>query len=180
MDCWTGTTTPTQLRDLMKTWTDRYGIQEWRVEKNAFQIFLTQDPEVREYLASRGCLLVEHYTGSQKMDPAFGVASMAALFDGWKEKRHLVHLPSPKQNEGIKALVEQLVTWAPELPKRQKTDCVMALWFAELRAREICKQTDFSDFVDNPFLGDRERDARIVFDFDEVALSDRVIAGGWL
>jgi hypothetical protein len=41
LDVFNGRTTPDDIRDLMKNWTARYGVVEWRVEKNAFQIMLT-------------------------------------------------------------------------------------------------------------------------------------------
>ncbi len=127
--------TPDGIRNLIYSWTDRYGITEWRIEKNAFQSFLTQDREVREYLSARGVVLREHTTGMNKWDPSFGVASMATLFAGWEDKQQLIELPSTERSEGVKALIEQLVTWFPET--KAKTDCVMAMWFAEIKCREI-------------------------------------------
>jgi hypothetical protein len=41
------------------------------------------------------------------------------------------------QSEAVKAMVEQLLTWQPDAPRGTKTDIVMALWFAELRALEL-------------------------------------------
>lgn len=128
--------TPDGIRSLMKDWTSRYGIVEWRVEKNAFQSMLTQDREVLEFLAGCGSVLREHFTGSNKHDVDFGVASMTILFQGWQDKNQLIDLPSTHSSEGTKALVEQLVTWHPAAPKTQKTDTVMALWFAELACRD--------------------------------------------
>lgn len=134
--------TPTKIRDLIKTWTDLYKPSEWRIEKNAFQIFLTQDPAIREFLATRGIVLREHYTGKNKYDVDFGVASMAPLFGSSSREtngeRHngdnLIELPC-SNHEGVKSLIEQLVTWAPGT--KNVADGVMALWFAEIRAREI-------------------------------------------
>ena len=97
---------------------------------------LTQDREVRESIAAHGAILREHFTGSNKWDADFGVASMSTLFAGWKDERQLIELPSTQRSEGTKALVEQLVTWMPDVPKGHKTDCVMALWFAELACRD--------------------------------------------
>jgi hypothetical protein len=128
--------TPDGIRGLMKDWTTKYGITEWRVEKNAFQSMLTQDREVREFLAGNGAVLREHHTGTNKHDVDFGVASMTTLFQGWEDKNQLLSLPSTHSSEGTKALVEQLVTWHPAAPKTQKTDCVMALWFTELACRD--------------------------------------------
>jgi hypothetical protein len=46
-------------------------------------------------------------------------------------------LPSD-QTENVKALIEQLITWSPTT--KGKTDMVMALWFCEIRAREMLNQ----------------------------------------
>ena len=128
--------TPDGIRELIKDWTSKYGISEWRIEKNAFQSMLTQDREVREFLNMRGCILREHTTGTNKWDTDFGVASLSMLFAGWQDKRALIEFPSTQQSEGMKALVEQLITWHPDAPKTQKTDAVMALWFTELACRD--------------------------------------------
>lgn len=136
---------PDAIRDLIKDWTDKYGVSEWRVEKNAFQAMLTQDREVREYLTGRGAILKEHHTGNNKWDTDFGVASLTTLFHGYEDGTNLIEFPSTHMSEGLKALIEQLVTWYPDAPKSQKTDCVMAFWFAELAARErIANATYFA------------------------------------
>jgi hypothetical protein len=127
---------PDAIRQLIKDWTDKYSVSEWRVEKNAFQAMLTQDREVREYLSTRGAILKEHHTGNNKWDTDFGVASLTTLFSGHDEGTNLIEFPSTHASEGLKALIEQLVTWYPDAPKSQKTDCVMAFWFAELAARD--------------------------------------------
>jgi len=127
---------PDAIRQLIKDWTDKYLISEWRVEKNAFQAMLTQDREVREYLQTRGAILKEHHTGQNKWDTDFGVASLTTLFHGWEDGNALLELPSTHASEGLKALIEQLVTWYPDSPKSQKTDCVMAFWFTELAIRD--------------------------------------------
>lgn len=174
LEVFNGTTTPDDIRDLMTTWTSKYGIHEWRVEKNAFQIMLTQDREIRQFLASRGCVLKEHFTGTNKWDVDFGVASMRDLFGTWRKAVNaawepvlpaLISLPT-KQNEGVKALVEQLVTWYPDAPKSQKTDTVMALWFAEIRARELTDEGFGKSFLDNPFRVPRLADRQEVVDLD--------------
>jgi len=169
------TTTPDDIRDLMKDWTVKYGIHEWRVEKNAFQIMLTQDRDIRQYLASRGCILKEHFTGSNKWDVDFGVASMRDLFGTWvpettgRGHRHvvppLIEFPS-RTSEPMKAMAEQLVTWYPEAPKNQKTDCVMALWFCEIRARELTDEGFGKFWLDNPYMPARLADRREVVDLD--------------
>lgn len=136
---------PDEIRELIKNWTDDYQISEWRVEKNAFQTMLTQDREVREYLSSRGAILREHHTGQNKWDSDFGVASLTTLFHGWEDGHALIEFPSTHASEGLKALIEQLVTWYPDAPKSQKTDTVMAFWFAELGCRDrITNATSFA------------------------------------
>ncbi len=88
---------PAQIKNLIIDWTSIYGPSEWIVEKNAFQAFLTQDEELRRHLASRGVILREHHTGSNKWDSGFGVASMSTLFgtkqaDGQHHRDNLMHL----------------------------------------------------------------------------------------
>jgi hypothetical protein len=136
---------PDDIRNLIKDWTDRYRVTEWRVEKNAFQTMLTQDREVREFLTRSGSMLREHHTGQNKWDSDFGVASLTTLFYGWDEGNALIEFPSTHSSEGLKALIEQLVTWYPDSPKSQKTDTVMAFWFAELGCRDrLASATNFS------------------------------------
>lgn len=136
---------PDEIRDLIKGWTDKYKVSEWRVEKNAFQTMLTQDREVREYLSSRGAILREHHTGQNKWDTNFGVASLTTLFYGWEDGKALIEFPSTHASEGLKTLIEQLVTWYPDAPKSQKTDTVMAFWFAELGVRDrLASATNFA------------------------------------
>lgn len=172
-------TTPSGIRQLIKEWTNKFGINEWRIEKNAFQIMLTQDTEVRDFLASRGCLLREHFTGNNKWDIDFGVASVAQLFGNVQRTTSekgglidtvdggLIDLPSPKKNEAVKRLVEQLITWAPNT--KNKTDIVMALWFAEIRAREIANVNQGASHVQNNYLGRYGRGQRAVINLDLLA-----------
>jgi hypothetical protein len=138
---------PDDIRNLIKDWTVRYKVSEWRVEKNAFQTMLTQDREVREFLVRNGSMLREHHTGQNKWDTDFGVASLTTLFYGWDESNALIEFPSTHASEGLKALIEQLVTWYPDAPKSQKTDTVMAFWFAELGCRD--RLTNASVFARN-------------------------------
>ncbi len=51
------------------------------------------------------------------------------------QKNNIIELPSTEGSEGLKALVQQLITWKPNT--RGKTDCVMAMWFGVLRCREF-------------------------------------------
>lgn len=124
---------PQAIRDLITAWTDKYSPSCWVVEKNAFQLFLTRDEQIRQFLANRGVSLLEHYSGNNKLDPDFGVASLAPLFT-----ERMIELPSSHNSEGMKALVEQLVTWRPGVKgKNLVQDLPMALWFAEIKAREV-------------------------------------------
>ena len=163
--------TPAAIRQLIFDWTSLYSPSEWIVEKNAFQSFLTQDEGIRANLASRGVLLREHHTGNNKWDSGFGVASMSTLFgtkqhDGKHHRDNLIHLPSD-QTENIKALIEQLITWSPTT--KGKTDMVMALWFCEIRAREMLNQgIHATHHMKNPFLSRYEQGKRMVVNIDEL------------
>jgi hypothetical protein len=163
--------TPAAIRQLIFDWTSLYQPSEWIVEKNAFQSFLTQDEGIRQNLASRGVLLREHHTGNNKWDSGFGVASMSTLFgtkqfDGKHHRDNLIHLPSD-QTENVKALIEQLITWSPTT--KGKTDMVMALWFCEIRAREMLNQgMHKTHHMKNPFLSRYEVGKRTVVNIDEL------------
>ena len=162
---------PQQIRDIILNWTSLYSPSEWIIEKNAFQAFLTQDEGIRQHLATRGVLLKEHHTGSNKWDSGFGVASMATLFgtkqhDGKHHRDNLIHLPSD-QTENVKALIEQLITWTPTT--KGKTDMVMALWFCEIRAREMLNYGQYATHhLKNPFLTSAEKRKRVVINIDEM------------
>lgn len=163
--------TPAQIRDLIFNWTSIYGPSEWIVERNAFQSFLTQDEGIRAHLATRGVILREHHTGNNKWDAGFGVASMSTLFgtkqqDGKHHRDNLIHLPSD-QTENVKSLIEQLITWSPTT--KGKTDMVMALWFCEIRAREMLNQgINAKHHMSNPFLTNAEKRKRTVINIDEM------------
>lgn len=177
LDVWTrGRLKPEDIFDKIKEFTVKYRMNEWRIEKNAMNIMVSQSEPLREFLASRGCLLREHYTGNNKWDADFGVASMSMLFDGYEKGRNLIRLPSRSSGEGVKSLVEQLTTWEPEPPgkkSKKKTDCVMALWFAEIRARELVNESDTSSFFqqrkNNPYMSERDKNKQFAVDLDHMS-----------
>ena len=96
---------------------------------------------------------------------------MSTLFgtkqaDGKHHRDNLIHLPSD-QTENIKALIEQLITWSPTT--KGKTDLVMALWFCEIRAREMLNYGQYQqNHMRNPFLSRAERQKRVVVNIDEL------------
>lgn len=157
---------PTWIRETMKEVTERLGVHEWRVEKNAFQLFLTQDPELKQYLANLGVVLTEHFTGRNKVDAGYGVASMAVLFHN-----KLIELPAQHKHESVRQLIEQLITWSPETKAKQ--DLVMALWFAELKCREIMLAQSArrvnSNYMPNKFMTRRQRSMQHTINLADVA-----------
>lgn len=162
--------TPKWIRDIIKSHTETYKIHEWRIENNAFQAYLLQDPELQEWLGNLGVRLSSHTTGRNKWDVDFGVASIANVFENG-----LIELPATHVVEACKALVEQLITWAPET--KNKTDLVMALWFAEIRAREIIQANSpakgATNFVPNRHLSRRSRNAQVVVNLADLAIATR-------
>jgi hypothetical protein len=126
---------PHEMRNEIERLTDKYRINEWRIEKNAYQGSIVQDQLIRTMLHSRGCVINPHHTDSKKWDPDFGVASMATLFEGWEKGHNLIRLPCQTRSEPIRNMIEQLCAWFPET--KGLTDVVMAMWFAEIRCREL-------------------------------------------
>ena len=171
---------PLQIRELIKEMTDVYSPNEWIIETNAFQGFLVYDEEINQELANKGILLKPHHTGSNKQDPDFGVSSMSGLFgtvaNGVGGTRHhqsdnLLELPSV-HSHGVKMLVEELISWSPFVKtKYRRQDTVMALWFAEIRAREMVTSTRRSSHFtkNNSFLNDRDRSGQMVINLDDIA-----------
>jgi len=148
---------PEDMRNLIKEWTTKYNINEWRIERNAFQAFLTRDSELNQWMAARGVIFSEHTTGSNKHDPDFGVMAMSNLFE-----QELIKLPNAS-TQNIKSMIEQLTVWQPQPPKGIKTDIVMALWFAELRAQELVIRKDRSKiYRDTPFTTKADKDSRYI------------------
>jgi hypothetical protein len=131
--------TPMKIQALIEEWVEKYKPQELRIEINAHQKAYALDDNLRNYLAGHGCQLKSHYTGKNKWDVSFGVASMASLFGTIREGRYqdngLIELPSNEGSEGLKTLVQELITWKPDT--KNPTDCGMALWFAVIRFREL-------------------------------------------
>lgn len=156
--------TPQQLKQRLFDLTELYSIKEWRVEKTGLLQFFTQDLELRRFMTTRGVLFKEHYTGINKWAPDYGVASMGPLFGAWdratgshgepltdwrEAAKAMIELPKPT-SLSLKALMHQLVIWTPDLdPNRTPCDLVMALWFAEIGAREYLRKgrTDNSNVV---------------------------------
>jgi len=169
--------TPSKIRNLIEEWVTKYNPMEIRIEINAFQKAFALDEDLRMWLANRGVRFSEQFTGKNKWDTNFGVAGMSGLFGSVREGKHqgdnLIELPD-NTNEHIKALVNQLITWKPDT--KNKTDCVMALWFCELRAKELVQQSGSRIYhTYNRYATRRNEEQRIVFDLDELAAEQSII-----
>lgn len=164
---------PAQISAVMKEWTRRYGVNEWRIESNAYQASILQDEDLSTWMASRGVRMSAHTTGKNKWDTQWGVATMANLFKGYEQGRNAIELPSRRNHVGLQALVEQLVAWypTPTMNKAPVQDCVMALWFCEIRCRELLDFQDGSAHWDTGWLSEREREEQIVINIDWFAAS---------
>jgi hypothetical protein len=132
------------------------------------------DTDLREFLAQYGCQLNSHFTGKNKWDTSFGVASMASLFGSMRDNRfqdnNLIELPSNEGSEGLKSLVQQLITWKPDT--KNPTDCVMALWFAIIRVRELMQQSSrISQYQSNRWATRAQKSQRGAIQLDEAFAS---------
>lgn len=146
LNCWMGSDTiPSWYQDRIQQITPEYGVQEWVIEAQGYSNWLYHDETIMRYCRERGIKISPHYTGRNKMDPDFGVASMAPLFGTLKKTEDgrsfhnndgIIHLPNPDKHPGVKALIDQLITWIPgKSGAKLRQDGPMALWFAEIRAR---------------------------------------------
>jgi hypothetical protein len=162
--------TPQKENALIREWVEKYHPQEFRVEINAHQKYYAMDTDLRNYLATYGCQLNSHFTGKNKWDTSFGVASMSSLFgtihDGRYQDNGLIELPSNEGSEGLKSLVQQLITWKPDT--KNPTDCVMALWFAIIRIRELMQQSSqVGQYQNNRWATRAQKQQRMSLNLDE-------------
>jgi hypothetical protein len=162
--------TPQKIRATIEELVLKYKPQEFRVEINAHQKAYALDDELRNWLSVHGVRLDAHFTGKNKWDTSFGVASMSNLFgterDGKFQNNNIIELPSSEGGEGLKALTQQLLTWKPET--RGKTDTVMALWFAVIRIRELMQQASkTSQYLTNRWATRAQMDNRYAVNLDD-------------
>ena len=165
-----GEPNPQKIRATIEELVLKYKPQEFRVEINAHQKAYSLDDDLRQWLGMYGVRLESHVTNKNKWDAAFGVASMSTLFGTMREekfqKNNIIELPSTEGSEGLRALTQQLITWKPNT--RGKTDCVMALWFAVLRAREFMQQTGhLTKFTNNRWTTRAQASQRYSINLDE-------------
>lgn len=159
-----------KIRAAIEAFTEKYKPQEFRIEINAFQKAFELDDDLRNWLAGRGVRLSSHFTGKNKWDSNFGVASMSALFGSVRDDKHqknnLLELPSSENSEGIKALVQQLLTWKADT--KGATDTVMALWFAIIRARELIQSgTRVTPYLNNRWATRAQMEQRYSLNLDD-------------
>lgn len=169
---------PRTMREKVKELTDKHGINEWVIERNAFQKFLTDDPELLQFFQSRGVKRTAHNTGMEKRDPDFGVMSMPPLFESTGEPQRngggfyrrvlngdLIELPDDRQSQVFSTLVSQLIAWEPSGPvQRVKTDLVMALYFCEIAFKKIVSRNrEAPHHLENRFASrERLRDRQVI------------------
>jgi hypothetical protein len=166
--------TPQKVQELIETWVEKYQPQELRIEINAHQKAYSLDLDLQQYLASHGVKFSSQFTGKNKWDTSFGVAAMSGLFgtvrNGTHQDDNLIELPSQDGSEGIKALIQQLITWRPDT--RGPTDCVMALWFCELRAKEIISNARINQsHMNNRWATRRQLESRYVMNVNDYEFS---------
>ena len=159
-----------KIRKALEEWTIKYKPQEIRIEINAFQKAFELDNDLRTWLAGYGVRLNSHHTGKNKWDTNFGVASMSPLFgttrDGKHQDNNTIELASTDSSEGMKALVQQLITWKADT--RGATDCVMALWFTVIRARELIQNgTRVTPYLNNRWATRAQMERRTSINLDD-------------
>lgn len=187
LNCWNRRgASPQWTIETIKRVTEEYRVKEWRIERNAFQRFMTQLPEVKDYLNGRGVLLREHNTTAKnKWDPDWGVETLIPLFLGCCETAEgrlvpkadgqgPIELPR-NRTDAVAELVRQLQLWEPEMSKHVPCDLVMALWFCELGMRQYLIGSTFTDTHMRSRFVSRGAVARRTV----VTMDDLLAAGEW-
>jgi hypothetical protein len=165
--------TPGKIRAVIEDWINTYRPVELRIEINAHQKMYEVDEEFRQYLANKGVRFSSHFTGKNKWDTDFGVAAMQGLFGTMTSNKHnrdnLIELPDPQYHEGIKALINQLITWKPGT--RNPTDVVMALWFCEIKAKEMIQHSGTQIYhATSRFVTQRQMAQQAIVNLDDLAM----------
>ncbi len=94
--------------------------------------------------------------------------------EGKPNKDNLIEIPDPQYHEGIKALITQLITWKPDT--KNATDVVMALWFCEIKAKEMIQQSGIRiHHADNRLLTRKNVARQMVVNLDELAYEQSII-----
>lgn len=165
---------PQKIQKLIEDWVGKYKPQEIRIETNAHQKAYALDDDLRMFLANSGVRFSSQFTGKNKWDTSFGIAAMSGLFGTMRNGLHnddnLIEIPSQDGSEGIKALIQQLITWRPDT--KGKTDCVMALWFCELRAREIITNSRINQtHMENRWVTRKQAQSQFIVNVNDLEMS---------
>jgi hypothetical protein len=121
--------------------------------------------EILSRLTNRGVRVVPHITtGHNKWDPNFGVESMGPLFYNRSISTPAGDLGSRNR---LRVLEDQLSTF----PMGRSSDLVMALWFAELGARDLFQRGRAPLFHPRMKVPARISRQRRVFDFSDRTVS---------
>jgi hypothetical protein len=154
LNAWSSSDTlPKWYQERIQEITPQYGVSEWVIEKQGYSNWIYHDETIMNFCRQRGVKISAHYTGAgNKIDPDFGVASMAPLFGSITKNANgvemygrdgIIEIPDPDYSPGIKALVEQLITWVPGISgAKLRQDGPMTLWFAETIARRYAMNGD--------------------------------------
>lgn len=148
-----------QIFDQMESWAEIYPLSEFRVEANSLQSQIVQyNQEINERLAKHGVRVVPHVTQRNKWDPIFGVETLAPLF-----QNGFYSLPWMNANsrERLAPLVEQALAF----PYGVTTDLMMALWIADLAARDRLQRANMPLFDARRRVPQRIARRRHVVDF---------------
>jgi hypothetical protein len=98
------------------------------------------------------------------MAPLFGTSSE----NKFVRNSNLIDLPSTTSSEGIKALINQLIVWKPDMKKGQPFDMIMALWFCEIVTREWVERNNSGQkYMQSRWHSTKQLSTRYVIDLDE-------------
>lgn len=118
---------------LILDWYDRYGVQLWVIEDEAYQRVFWDDPRIRKLQATHGIEIRPAHTSKHKHDPIFGVSGQARRYH-----EGLVRLPyfGSEAVRKTDALIRQLTNFtddperiAKNRGKRGFSDILMSSWF---------------------------------------------------
>ena len=126
------------VREIFERWHTQYMLSTWVVEMNIARHYFYDDADLSFIRQQCGIQIIEHLTGSNKLDRVLGVPGLA---DHFANGRIVIPWGDDETRQKMAPLVQQLTNFTEAASgsraQRDRTDLVMALWFPERHIRAM-------------------------------------------
>lgn len=107
---------------------------EWVWDTRGFQKGFARDDRNAELRDKYGFAVIEHETGSERLDDKIGIPSLASAV-----RRAELSFPADEDGEAMMAvLYDEMTSWRLDIPKKMlKQDTIDGLWYCYLRWQQL-------------------------------------------